>query len=160
MNPCNDSITELYNRNPSKNQALRTTFEYRKGELNLVSIERQNMLAPPPQALFTDQTRVGAWIELRDQHNVPVYRRVINDPFLGLEVVGEHSSDTLHRIKNAELTSAFFFILPDIPNARHLLFCSTNSEVTVQQQFNRHNEQVIFEFDLSVIDEDGDHGRE
>lgn len=157
MNPCKAAN----NRKPSNNRALRATFEYIKGELKLVSLERQNMMVPPPQALFTNQISAGAWVELRDTDNIPVYKRVIDDPLMGLEVVMDNTTDTLQRIKHDDLTRVFFFILPDIPEARHLFFRTTNVPgFSTQNKTQSGSEPLVFEFDLTEIDKKGgSHGR-
>ncbi len=162
MNACKDIGSAANNRQPSPNLALRATFEYSKGELKMVSIERQNMLAPPPQALFTNQISAGAWVELRDNDNIPVYRRVIDDPLMGLEVVMDNTTDTLQRIDNDDFTPVFFFILPDLPEARRLFFSTTNIPgLSPQNKTQRGSEPLVFEFDLTVIDKKGgSHGRE
>lgn len=56
----------------------------------------------------------------------------------------------------------FFFILPDIPEARRLFFSTTNTPgLSLQNKAQSGSEPLVFEFDLTVIDKKGgSHGRE
>lgn len=99
-------------------RALRLIFEQRGDELKLVSTQRLNMVVPPPQALVPKRDTRGSWFELRDRENRPVYRRTIDNPQQGMEVVADGPGDALRRIDDDKNVRAFFVIVPDIAGAR------------------------------------------
>lgn len=103
-----------------RNQAVRLIFEQKNGKVKLVSMQRVNMIAPPPQALTSERETRGSWLELRDQQDRPVYRRVIQNPVEDVEVVADDPERPLQRIKADQINDAFFLIVPDITGVRRL----------------------------------------
>lgn len=99
-------------------RALRLIFEQHGDELKLVSTQRLNMVVPPPQALVPKHGTRGSWFELRDREDRPVYRRTIDNPQQGMEVVADGPGDALRRIDDDKNVRAFFVIVPDIAGAR------------------------------------------
>lgn len=106
---------------PSKppNRALRLLFEYEGDNVKLVSVQRLNMKAPPPQAPPPDTPGHGAWFELRDAQGKSMYRRGIHDLLSGdLEVLSDHAERPLARVRPAQKRGVFYLVVPDIPEAR------------------------------------------
>jgi hypothetical protein len=105
-----------------RNRSLRLFFEYDQTGVRLVSVQRLEMIAPPPQAAVAPQNQRGSWLELHDGEGRPLYRRVIDNPLRhDLEVVVDDPRRPLQRVRAAEPGGAFFLVVPDLPLARTLV---------------------------------------
>lgn len=133
-------------------RALRLIFEQRGGELKLVSTQRLNMVVPPPQALMPKRDTRGSWFELRDREGRPVYRRTIDNPQQGLEVVADGPGDALRRIDNDKNVRAFFVIVPDIDGARKLVMHAEPRRAGRDDAAKTVATAATREFDFSDID--------
>jgi hypothetical protein len=108
-----------------KPRSLRLFFEYDGDNVKLVSVQRIEMMPPPPQAPPPDTPRPGAWFELRDANGQSLYRRVIHDPLSGdLEVPTADPDRPLARVQSAQKRGVFHVVAPDIPQARRIALSS------------------------------------
>lgn len=133
-------------------RALRLIFEQRGDELKLVSTQRLNMVVPPPQALVPKRDTRGSWFELRDREGRPVYRRAIDNPQQGMEVVADGPGDALRRIDNDDGVRAFFVIVPDIAGARRFVVHAEPRRESHDDATKIAATAATREFDLSDID--------
>lgn len=133
-------------------RALRLIFEQRGGELKLVSTQRLNMIVPPPQALAPQRATRGSWFELRDRKDRPVYRRTIDNPQQGIEVVADGPGDALRRIDDDKGARAFFVVVPDITDARKFVLHTEPRQGGRDDAAKAARESATHEFDLSDID--------
>ncbi|MBD0373834.1 MAG: hypothetical protein ICV60_23685 [Pyrinomonadaceae bacterium] len=142
-----------------RNRAVRLIFEQKNGRIKLVSTQRVNMIAPPPQALTSERVSRGSWFELRDQQDRPVYRRVIENPLQDIEVVADDPAQPLQRVRVEQARSAFFLIVPDITGARRLALNQEPRQIVRAASAQRGksarkpDEPTSVEFDFSNIDE-------
>jgi hypothetical protein len=112
------------NMSPSKppNRSLRLLFQFEGDSVKLVSAQRVEMKAPPPQAPPPDTPFNGAWFELRDAQGNSMYRRAIHDAMSGdLEVLSDNPDRPLAHVKSAVKQGVFYLIAPDIPQARTVM---------------------------------------
>jgi hypothetical protein len=141
-----------------RNHAVRLIFEQKNGKVKLVSMQRVNMIVPPPQALTSDRGNRGSWFELRDEQDRPVYRRVIENPLQDIEVVVDDPAQPLQRIKGDQVRSAFFLIVPDITGVRRLALNLEPRQVATAAPRKRGKSirkpavPTSLEFDFSNID--------
>ena len=135
-----------------RQRALRLIFEQRGDELKLVSTQRLNMVVPPPQALVPKGDTRGSWFELRDGEDRPVYRRTIDNPQQGLEVVADGPGDALRRIDDDKGVRAFFAIVPDIDGARKFVIHAEPRRASRDDAAKTVTAAATREFDLSDID--------
>lgn len=95
-----------------RNRALRLIFEYKGRTVKMISAERLEMLAPPPQALVPATGDEGSWFELRNREGRPLYRRQIHNPVhQDLEVALD---DRIARVAIEKPAGRFFLIVPDL----------------------------------------------
>lgn len=103
--------------------ARRLIFDFNGANVKMVSEHRLAMVAPPPQSLLSRPDERGFWVELRDDKNLPVYRRAIDRPMQSdLEVVVDDKDRPLARIAAPKQTGTFFVIVPDLASARQVVF--------------------------------------
>lgn len=133
-------------------RALRLVFEQRGTEMKLVSSQRLNMVVPPPQALLVKRDTRGSWLELRDREGRPVYRRTIDNPYQGVEVVADGPKDSLRRIEDDKATRAFFVIVPDIAEARNFVVHAQTRQTGREAADKLSAEGITHQFDLSDLD--------
>lgn len=133
-------------------RALRLVFELRAGEMKLVSSQRLNMVVPPPQALLPKRDTRGSWLELRDREGRPVYRRTIDNPHQGVEVVSDGPKDSLRRIDDDQRVRSFFVIVPDIAGARNFVVHAQARTTGREDADKLAPEGFTHQFDLSDID--------
>ncbi|WP_163839238.1 hypothetical protein [Pseudoxanthomonas sacheonensis] len=133
-------------------RALRLIFEQRGDEMKLVSTQRLNMVVPPPQALVPKRDTRGSWFELRDRQDRPVYRRTIDNPQQGMEVVADGPGDALRRIDDDKGVRAFFVIVPDIAGARKFVVHAEPRRTSRDDAAKMAATAATHEFDLSDID--------
>ncbi|MGH8027952.1 MAG: hypothetical protein ACREO0_14630 [Pseudoxanthomonas sp.] len=135
-----------------RQHSLRLVFEQRGGELKLVSTQRLNMIAPPPQALLPKRDTRGSWFELRDGEGRPVYRRTIESPLQDIEVVADAPGEALRRIDDDRGIRAFFVIVPDIAGARRFVVHAEPRRASRDDAGKAALTAATHEFDLSDID--------
>ena len=133
-------------------RALRLIFEQRGDELKLVSTQRLNMIVPPPQALVPKRDTRGSWFELRDREDRPVYRRTIDNPQQGIEVVADGPGEALRRIDDDQGVRAFFVVVPDITDARRFVLHAEPRRLGRDDAAKTARTAATHEFDLSGID--------
>jgi hypothetical protein len=141
------------------NRAFRLIFEQKGNKLKLTSVQRANMMAPPPQALLPERGVRGSWFELRDKQNRPVYRRVIENPLQDIEVVADDPERPLQRIRMDQPRGVFFLIVPDIAGVRRLALNLEARRTSAPAAGKRGKPAgkppapALYEFDFSDIDE-------
>jgi hypothetical protein len=99
-------------------RTLRLTFHSSEAGIELVSVERLDMITPPqPGPPPEAGVNGGHWFELRDADGaVPAYRLIDSNLLNSAEV---HSPDrTISRAFGAITTGVFEVLLPDIGEAR------------------------------------------
>src|SRR5437867_263827 len=130
------------------NRALRLLFEYEGNNVKLVSVQRLEMKAPPPQAPPPDVPGHGAWFELRDREGKSMYRRVIHDPLSGdLEVPSDNPERPLARVKAPQKRGIFYLVAPDIPQARKVALGSIPVALSIDGK-RAEAEPRLHEFEL------------
>lgn len=145
-------------RSKPHNRAVRLIFEQKSGKVKLVSMQRANMVVPPPQALASDRSNRGSWFELRDKQNRPVYRRVIENPLQDIEVVVDDPVRPLQRVRVDQARRAFFLIVPDITGVRRLALNLEPRQMAMAASGKRGKSifkpamSSLHEFDFSIID--------
>ena len=109
-------------------------------------------MVPPPQALVPKGDTRGSWFELRDRENRPVYRRTIDNPQQGLEVVADGPGEALHRIDEDTGVRAVFVVVPDIAGARKFVVHAEPRRASRDDKAKAAATAATHEFDLSDID--------
>jgi hypothetical protein len=109
------------------NPALRLTFEYEGSTIRLVSAQSLDMVALPSDHLRKLSDLAGFWYELQGTKGETVYRRVIHNPLqTGVEgPVGEHGPELAWETASQPLKGTFIVLVPDLPEARHIVVFSS-----------------------------------
>jgi hypothetical protein len=105
--------------------ALRVTFQYKGTNIRKIGQQRVEMIALPSHPTEGYEGQVGFWVELRDQNDKTVYRRVIRNPIHVHREVFAAEEELTRRpiIKTARGT--FEIVVPDIPEAPNLVLFGT-----------------------------------
>lgn len=99
-------------------RSIRLIFEYDGDQVDLVSRQPVDMVAPSSEALGDFGDRLGSWIELRDPEGVALYRQVLQDPLgTSTEVFSSDPEESLRRIERTRQKGAFTVVVPDLPRA-------------------------------------------
>ncbi len=109
-------------------KSLRLTFRVANGEIQLVSYERLDMIAPPSIGERPEVGKSGGfWMELRDAKDRTLFHRVLDNP-LG-DSVEVHSPDgKIRRIFGDVKENVFEVLLPDDANAKTIAFIGESLE--------------------------------
>lgn len=104
--------------NDATRGAWRLTFEYRDDTVRLVAQQRVAMLAPPDDSEALERGRAGYWVEVRDQHDRPLYSQVLHDPIqTDYEVFSPEPGAIPQRVEAPEIKGVFQAVVPDLPEA-------------------------------------------
>jgi len=116
----NDPRSPNSHLKPSR-KTLRLTFRVAKGEVQLVSQERLEMICPPsigerPQA----GQHSGFWMELRDANDRVLFHRLLHSP-LGNSVEVHSPDGKIRREFGAPVENVFEVLVPDVEDARAIV---------------------------------------
>jgi hypothetical protein len=104
---------------PPTGHVWRLTFTYHGDELQLISSERVEMLAPAPDP---DTENATFRVELRDAEDLPLFTRRLHNPIRAeREVFSNDPSQPMGYVPVDEPTGAFQVIVPDLPDAAHFV---------------------------------------
>lgn len=140
---------------PSR-RSVRLTFRVSGGDVELVSLERLEMITPPqvgepPQA----GTHGGQWIELRDAHDRVLSHRLISPT--ELNSVEVHSPDRKIERRFGELRDAIFeVLLPDDDDATSAVLMGERWARPKGRQRRAAASGELARFDLAGRDERGE----
>jgi hypothetical protein len=112
----------------SAGRALRFTFSYQGGSVELLGQQNLDAVPPPSDALEDFGGQSGFWYELRDAAAQPLYRRVIENPVqFHLEGPPDDSESTsdLQRVPVESPQGMFTLMVPDLAEARTLALVSS-----------------------------------
>ena len=112
----------------AKPNALRLTFSYKDGVVQLVSMNEVDMVVPPGNVPARADEH-GFWAELYDASNNPLFRRVLHNPIpVDMEIFSDAPDKNLARVPGAPSEGAFSIVLPNHPNARAVALFSSQHE--------------------------------
>jgi hypothetical protein len=109
-------------------KALRLRLSIDRGRVELRSLLPVDTLTPPADpAPGTDMS--GFWVELRDEENRTLYRRVLPDLLQGThEIFTGNPDEPIVRAPRAPGPMPFIVIVPDVPEAREVVFYGNPAE--------------------------------
>lgn len=107
-------------RTTERPRAVRLTISYQGDRLELVSRQGVAMQAPPSDPVESFAQRAGFWVDLKDDQDQTLYRRVMHDPIRqDVEVFSPPGTGrTVHRTPVAEPKGVFSVVLPEIEAAQ------------------------------------------
>jgi hypothetical protein len=105
-------------------RTLRLFVAYSGTDLRL--LDRQSVEMIPPPADDVEERRSGFWLELRDGKGQTVYSQVTQNPIrLSAELLTDDRERPIARAELAEVKGEFVLHVPDLPEAKALVFMSS-----------------------------------
>jgi hypothetical protein len=102
--------------------AVRLTFVYKAGKLQLQSRIHVNAMVPPGEP----GGDLGFWVELRDASDNPLFRRVLQNPLtVDREVFSPGATNSVARVPGARTEDVFSILVPDDPAAASVVLVSS-----------------------------------
>lgn len=116
-------------RPPQENLALRLMFAYEGRKVSLESAQPVAMRVPPSDRTDEYEKHSGTWIEVRDNRDRVLYRKVLHDPMpASLEVPSGDPVRTFTRVA-AKTSGTFSVVVPELPDGTTLhLWASPQGE--------------------------------
>lgn len=100
--------------------ALRLSFGYRGEDVHLTSVERVEMVPPPPDSPAEGEP-TGFWYELLDRSGGTAYRRVTTNPIRSsAEVLTDDTGRPLARQDAPTGEGTFVLLAPVLPDVRSI----------------------------------------
>jgi hypothetical protein len=100
-------------------RAVRLTIAYNGDQMELVSRQSVAMTVPPSDPVESFAERAGFWVDLKDEQDQTLYRRVMHDPIRrDVEVFSPDPEQTVQRAAVAEPQGVFSVVLPEIEAAQ------------------------------------------
>ncbi len=103
----------------AENQAVRLTIAYKGDQMELISQQSVTMRVPPSDSVESFAERTGFWVDLKDEQDQTLYRRVMHDPVRrDAEVFSPDPEQPIYRTPVAEAQGVFSLVLPQIEAAQ------------------------------------------
>ena len=111
-------------------RAIRLTFTYEGGRVEILSQQKVAMLSPPSDALNYNKKSSGFWYEVHDSKGRPLFRRIIQNPIQqAVEVRSDDRDRPLTWQEVEKATGQFVLVIPDLEKASHLVLFSSPLEI-------------------------------
>ncbi len=108
--------------------ALRLTFTYKDGVIQLVSENEVQMVVGPGDSPAKTPEQ-GFWVEMRDSSNKALFRRVLHNPIpVDAEVFSGEPGKTPTRVPGAPPEAIFSVVVPNLPDRAALALYSSHHE--------------------------------
>ena len=109
-----------------KPRAVRLTIAYSGDQMELVSQQSVAMKAPPSDPVEEVAARAGFMVDLKDEQDKTLYRRVMHDPIQrDVEVFSPDPRQTVQRAPVAEPRGVFSVVLPEMEAAQAVSLIGT-----------------------------------
>lgn len=124
---------EIFNLNeqeqsstPASPRAVRLTFGYESNDVRLVTRQSVKMVVPPTDALSGYEGQQGFWVEVRNEGNETLYRRVMHDPLRqDVEIFSPDPRESVARTPLEKPSGIFVVLIPDLDEADHVALLSS-----------------------------------
>ena len=104
---------------PDRPRAVRLTIAYSGDRMELVSQQSVAMKVPPSDPVEEVTARAGFMVDLKDEQDHTLYRRVMHDPIQrDVEVFSPDPRQTVQRAPVAEPQGVFSVVLPELEAAQ------------------------------------------
>jgi hypothetical protein len=125
-------------------KAIRLTFSYQGDEAHLESAQLLDMTAPASAAVTGYDGDSGFWVQLEDDADQVLHRRVLQQPMkYTAEVFPEQQGDQFQRVAVTDPHGSFDVVVPDLPEARTVsLYASTPPRAPRGEPQDRANRRV------------------
>ena len=101
--------------------SLRLIFEFDGDQVDLVSRQPVDMLAPSSEPLEDFSDKRGSWVELLDSDGAALHRQVLHDPIrTSSEVFAPDAEESIRRVERTGRKGAFTVVVPDLPQAEQV----------------------------------------
>ena len=133
---------------PTFRNTLRLTFRVSKGQIELLSLERLEMICPPS---FGERPKIGEhgnfWMELRDEKNLVLFHRILHSPIRNsIEV---HSPDgKIERVFGEPTDNVFEVLLPDLQNAKSVVLIGESLDVKLTKDRKEQKTKELAQFEI------------
>ena len=100
-------------------RSLRLIFEFDGDQVNLVSRQPVDMLAPSSESLDDLGDQAGSWAEVHSREGAVLHRQVLHNPLnaIGSEVFSSDPQESLRRVTRRRQQGAFTVVVPDLPGS-------------------------------------------
>ena len=113
----------------SSEYSRRLIFSYEGERIQLLSSQREKMIALPSHPLSTDKKESGFWYEVVDKKGNNIYRRITKNPLqMEVEVRADNGKQPLMWTKNKKSKGEFVLLIPDFPEATEVVLKGTLTE--------------------------------
>ena len=113
---------------PAPPRAVRLTFTYEGDEVRLVSRQPVEMITPPSDMLSGYEDEQGFWIEVRNDQEETLHRRVMQDPLRrDVEVFLPDPEQSVVRAPVENPMGSFSVVIPDLEEADHVALLSSGA---------------------------------
>ena len=117
----------------TSNHKLRLTFRYEGMDVQLMAIERLDMITPPGAPEPIRQGQAGFWAELLDADERPLYQRMLHNPIRHeMEAPVDDETGTLRWYKIDHPRGIFQVLVPDVPEGETLVLFSSPPEAVAE----------------------------
>jgi hypothetical protein len=107
-------------------RAVRLTFTYEGDQVSLASRQPVEMIAPPTDQLSGYEGEQGFWIEVRNDREETLHRRVMQDPLRrDVEVFSPDPEHSVYRVPVEKVSGSFVVVVPELEEADHVSLMSS-----------------------------------
>jgi hypothetical protein len=107
-------------------RAVRLTFTYEGDQVSLASRQPVEMIAPPTDQLSGYEGEQGFWIEVRNDREEALHRRVMQDPLRqDVEVFSPDPEHSVYRVPVEKVSGSFVVVVPELEEADHVSLMSS-----------------------------------
>jgi hypothetical protein len=133
------------------NLAIRLTFSYDDRTITIQSRQHLRMKPPPSDQIDEYERQSGTWIELRDDKQRVLYRKVLHDLIpTELEAPSGDPTRSFTRVPAKSSKGVFSIVVPDLAQAaRVLLFDTPKRAESDRASIEPRGAQRIGDFDLT-----------
>ncbi len=109
-------------------RAFRILLAYEGTTFQLQSAQRIEKITPASVPIEGAEHQAGSWFALEDSKGHMLYRRFLHNLFLGAEVHTDEKRG-LQRVAAAQTSGTLNILIPELPDAKTLIICSSYAEV-------------------------------
>jgi hypothetical protein len=131
------------------NLAIRLTFSYEDRTITIQSRQHLRMKAPPTDQIDEYENHSGAWVELRDDKQRVLYRKVLHSLVPSeIEAPSGDPTRTFTRVPARSGKGVFSIVVPDLPQTARVLLYDSPARDEDRPSKEPPTARRIAEFDL------------
>jgi|SRR5215471_12200569 len=138
-------------------RAFRLTLTYLEGSFRLDAAAHLEKLTPGSAPLEGAGQQAGSWIAIEDSQGRMLYRRFLDDPRGGHEIVGE--KDQISRVRIKGLERGLSLLIPDLQGAETIVVYGSEIDSKGRTQPAKPIFKVTVQEVVALAAKGGTHGR-